>query len=140
MMPPQTHDSIHWLSRVGVSANKTVGAPGTQGASVTGIQGMGVSTPSAAAVAAATAGFAGETHIPNGMMLTIGSLSMIVASGWSPVLTRLTGKTTKVAGARPKLHWRVAPLHTCCAMLSPFAGGLPCTALLDSSGGAQSAR
>jgi hypothetical protein len=33
---------------------------------------MGVSTPSAAAVAAATVGFEGEQHIPNGIIFTIG--------------------------------------------------------------------
>jgi hypothetical protein len=32
---------------------------------------MGVSTPRAAAVAAATVGFASDLHIPNGMILTI---------------------------------------------------------------------
>jgi hypothetical protein len=38
------------------------------------IQGIGISAQSAAAVVAATARFAGETHIPNGMMFTIGFL------------------------------------------------------------------
>ena len=37
------------------------------------MQGIGVSTPRAAAVAAATVGFAIELHIPNGMMFTIGT-------------------------------------------------------------------
>jgi len=68
-------------SRVGALSNSTVGAPGTHGAGVAGTQGIGVNTPSAAAVAAATAGFAGELHIPNGMMLTIGTWSMMFASG-----------------------------------------------------------
>jgi hypothetical protein len=36
------------------------------------MHGIGVSTPMAAAVAAATAGFAGDMHMPNGMMLTMG--------------------------------------------------------------------
>jgi hypothetical protein len=53
------------------------------------------------------------------MILTSGSLSMMFASGWFPVITLLTGSTTKVLGAKPKLHWSVAPLHTCCAMTSP---------------------
>jgi len=46
--------------------------PGTHGAGVLGIQGMGVSTPRAAAVAAATVGFASDVHTPKGMMLTMG--------------------------------------------------------------------
>jgi hypothetical protein len=36
------------------------------------MQGIGVSTPNAAAVAAATAGLAGDIHIPNGMMFVMG--------------------------------------------------------------------
>ena len=47
--------------------------PGIQGAEVTGIQGIGVSTPSAAAVAAMTIGFVGELHIAKGMMFFIGT-------------------------------------------------------------------
>jgi hypothetical protein len=50
----------------------TVGEPGTQGAAVTGMQGMGVRTPSAAAVAAATIGLEGELHMPKGAILTMG--------------------------------------------------------------------
>jgi hypothetical protein len=34
------------------------------------MQGTGVSTPAAAVVAVATAGFEGVMHMPNGMMLT----------------------------------------------------------------------
>lgn len=59
----------------------TVGAPATQGAGVTGMQGMGVRTPRAADVADATAGLAIELHIPNGMMLTMGMLSLMLAAG-----------------------------------------------------------
>jgi hypothetical protein len=73
----------------------------------------------AAAVALATVGFAGEAHIPKGMIFTSGSLSRIVASGWLPVVTRLTGSTTRVLGAKPKLHCSIAPLHTCCGIIAP---------------------
>src|SRR4051812_30395041 len=96
------------LFNTGKLPSSTVGAPGTQGAGITGTQGIGVSTPIAAAVAAATAGFAGEMHIPNGMMFTIGLLSMMVAAGMLPVMHLFVGSTTSVPGARPKLHWRVA--------------------------------
>jgi hypothetical protein len=37
------------------------------------MQGIGVKTPSAAAVAAATVGFANDVHMPKGIMLTIGT-------------------------------------------------------------------
>jgi len=90
---------------------KAVGDPGTQGAGVAGTHGMGVNTPSAAAVAAATVGLAGDEHIPNGKILTIGLLSMMFASG-GPVRVRFCGSTTKELGATPKLHCSVAPMHT----------------------------
>src|SRR6516164_1921039 len=71
--PAHKHISVHVLSRVGFPPRITVGAPGTHGDVVTGMQGMGVSTPKAAAVAAATDGFDGDMHMPNGMMFTIGT-------------------------------------------------------------------
>jgi hypothetical protein len=37
------------------------------------MHGIGVNTPMAAAVAAATAGFAGDMHMPNGVMFAIGT-------------------------------------------------------------------
>ena len=58
--PPQLHMHLETLSSAGMLAMRTVGAPGTHGADVAGTQGMGVSTPSAAAVAAATVGLAGD--------------------------------------------------------------------------------
>jgi hypothetical protein len=63
---------IEVSSSAGWLASIMVGAPGDQGVVVFGMQGMGVSTPSAAAVAEATTGFEGLVHIPKGMMLTIG--------------------------------------------------------------------
>jgi hypothetical protein len=75
------HINVQVLSSVGLPAKITVGAPGVQGAGVTGIQGIGVSTPMAAAVADATSGFAGDMHMPNGMMFVSGMLSMMLASG-----------------------------------------------------------
>ena len=52
------HMSTEELSSVGKLSSRTVGAPGTHGAGVLGMQGIGVRTPRAAAVAAATIGFA----------------------------------------------------------------------------------
>ena len=56
-------------------------APGVHGDDVIGVHGPGVSTPSAAAVSPAVAGFAKLMHIPNGVMLRNGTKSMIVAAG-----------------------------------------------------------
>jgi len=46
------------LFSAGILPISTVGDPGTHGAAVTGMQGIGVKTPNAAAVADATIGFA----------------------------------------------------------------------------------
>ena len=72
MTPAQVHINCDTLSKVGKFAKSTVGAPGTHGDIVIGMQGIGVSTPNAAAVAAATIGLAGDWHIPKGMMFSIG--------------------------------------------------------------------
>ena len=71
--PAHMHMFIEVLSSVGILPSSTLGAPGTQGEVVAGMQGMGVRTPIAAAVAAATIGFAGDMHMPNGMMFTSGT-------------------------------------------------------------------
>jgi hypothetical protein len=57
----------------GILAICTVGEPGAHGALVTGMHGIGVNAPIAAAVAAATIGLANELHIPNGGMFSIGT-------------------------------------------------------------------
>ena len=72
MTPPQLHMHCELGVSAGWFATNVVGAPGIHGAAVTGMHGIGVSTPSAAEVAAATVGFAREVHMPNGGMLTIG--------------------------------------------------------------------
>jgi hypothetical protein len=67
------HCRVDVLSRVGNPPKVTVAAPGVQGAGVTGMHGIGVRTPNAAAVADATAGFAIDIHMPNGIMFTMGT-------------------------------------------------------------------
>jgi hypothetical protein len=57
--PPQLHISFDVLFSAGIFPIMTVGAPTAHGAAVFGMHGIGVSTPSAAAVAAATIGLAG---------------------------------------------------------------------------------
>src|SRR3954451_7416881 len=91
--PAQVHMHLQLLSSVGILPSITVGAPGIHGATVSGIQGMGVSTPMAAAVAEATTGLARLMHIPNGMMFSIGTKSMIFAAGMPPAIVRLIGST-----------------------------------------------
>lgn len=89
-----------------------VGEPGIQGAIVVGMHGIGVNTPSAAAVAAATVGLAMLLHMPNGRIFTNGLLSIIFAIGMLLTMVRLTGKTFNVEGARPNEHCNTAPVQT----------------------------
>ena len=72
MIPPHMHVSVEVLSRVGKFPSRTFGAPGAHGRGVLGIHGIGVKTPMAADVAAATMGLAMDMHAPNGMMFTSG--------------------------------------------------------------------
>jgi hypothetical protein len=60
------------MFKAGTLPIMTVAEPGTHGAVVTGMHGMGVSTPIAAEVAAATMGLARDMHIANGGMFAIG--------------------------------------------------------------------
>lgn len=71
--PPHVHMSLEVLLSAGEPFIMTVGAPVTQGAVVTGMQGWGVSTPEAAAVAAATCGFVGVVHMPKGGTFAMGA-------------------------------------------------------------------
>ena len=76
------------------------------------MHGIGVSTPSAAAVAAATVGLAMLLHIPNGIMFTNGLLSIIFAIGRPLTSVRLIGITISVEGATPNEHCNNAPEQT----------------------------
>jgi hypothetical protein len=73
MTPPHVHINWQLLVKAGNWPIFTVGEPGVQGLAVAGIQGAGVKAPSLAAVAAATTGFERVLHIPNGIMLTMGT-------------------------------------------------------------------
>ncbi|OJX81050.1 MAG: hypothetical protein BGO92_08225 [Magnetospirillum sp. 64-120] len=113
MTPPYEHISMLELLSAGILAIMTVGDPGAHGAAVAGMHGMGVSTPKAAAVAAATMGFAGLLHMAKGRMFTIGLLSMMFAAAGPPAMTQLVGSTTNELGAAPKLQVNIAPMQTC---------------------------
>src|ERR1700677_4921005 len=108
--PPHMHMSVETLSSAGMLASSTVAAPGVHGAVVAGMHGIGVSTPNAAAVAAATTGFAGDMHMPKGMMFSIGTMSMILAAGMLLVIIIFVGSTTSVLGAIPNEHIIIAPI------------------------------
>jgi predicted DNA repair protein MutK len=105
---------VEVLFKAGMAPIMTVAEPGVHGA-VTGMQGMGVRTPRAAAVAAATVGLATDMHMPKGGMFTIGAQSMIVAAG-APAMVLLVGKTFRVEGAMPKEHIIMAPVVTSCGI------------------------
>ena len=85
-----------------------------------GIQGCGVRTPSAAAVAAATAGFAMDVHIPQGHTLVNGATLLMFSAGAPPkVMGRLP---ISCPGLRPLVHMITAPVTTGAAISShhPF--------------------
>ncbi len=115
-MPPHWHMHDDVLVRAGKAPIRTCMAPGTHGANVTGIQGIGVSTPSAAAVAEVTVGFDIDIHMPNGNIFASGIWSIIVAAG-VVLITRLAGVTIKLPGAEPKLQEREAPAQTICPIV-----------------------
>lgn len=72
--PAQLHMSVLMSSNDGWLPSITGGetAPGIHGVIVIGRHGIGVRTPNAAAVAAATIGLAGLMHIPKGIIFTNG--------------------------------------------------------------------
>ena len=76
------------------------------------MQGIGVKTPIAAAVAAITVGFVGAEHIPNDAMLTIGAKSVMFAFGLPDSSTVRAGSTTNGHGVSPKVHVIIAPVVT----------------------------
>ena len=76
MTPPKLHIALLELLSAGIPPINTVGEPGNQGVA-SGVHGMGVRTPMAAAVAEATLGFAMEVHTPKGNF----GKSIIVAAG-----------------------------------------------------------
>lgn len=82
-----------------------------QSCAVQGIHGMGVRTPSAAAVAAATMGFAGLEHIPKGRIFKNGTWSDFTATG-RVEFTFLSGITMIGVGILPKLHFSKVPWIT----------------------------
>jgi hypothetical protein len=114
MVPPKLHMHVEAASSAGTLSINTPGTPGIQGLAVAGTHGAGVKTPRAAAVAAATAGFDGNLHNPNGKIFAMGLLSMMLAAGIGH-----SGRfpaTNKDDGTSPPVHINTAPIHTNCAI------------------------
>jgi hypothetical protein len=104
MIPPNAQLHVEPRVSAGLLPISVRGAPGFHGPTGAGTHGIGVSTPSAVAVAAATVGLARLEHIPKGGMLAPGMMSGMVPAGLPPIITLVTGITTNVEGAMPKLH------------------------------------
>jgi hypothetical protein len=102
---------VEELLSAGMPPIIVVAEPGVQGLVVTGMQGMGVRTPRAAAVADATVGLAMDMHAPKVGMFVMGTKSMMLAAG-APQLVRFTGRTMRDEGATPKEHIMTAPAVT----------------------------
>ena len=107
MTPPQMQLSVEELLSAGKLLTMTVDEPGVHGETVFGTQGDGVNSTGGGLL---VAGFAGELHIPNGMMLVFGLKSMIVATHCE-VFT-VVGGIISEEGAAPKLHSILAPPQT----------------------------
>src|SRR3954468_20627869 len=119
MTPPNEQTQVDPDTSAGLPPIMVRGAAGIQVPAIAGTHGIGVSTPSAAAVAAATVGLAMEEHMPNGGMLTIGAMSAIAAAGRPSMVTRLIGRMLRVVGANPNEHCSMAPVVTERLPISP---------------------
>jgi hypothetical protein len=123
--PPKAQFNFEDSLSAGLPPIITVGAPGAHGPAATGVHGIGVIAPRAAAVAAATAGFNIELHWPNIGMFMNGTWSMIVAAGVC-VSTWPAGRTVSGLGEVPKLHIIIAVEQTCVPInVLPSAGPPP---------------
>ena len=111
MLPPQEHMHCPLSNRAGINFINSF-PQGAQGVTVTGMQGMGVSTPQAAEVADATMGFVNDLHIPKGSMFTMGTKSMMVALGFFCIRGRKKSVMTSFDGVVPKEHCIEAPMQT----------------------------
>ena len=95
---------------MGIDPLVTLGTPVIQGAASDGKQGMGVSTPSAAAVAAATTGFAGHWHMPKVGTFTKGLLLTVFPKGSDEA--EFVEMTFSIVGVIPNEQLKSAVLVT----------------------------
>jgi hypothetical protein len=109
IVPAQVHMHVEVLSSAGISLIVTLSEPGDHGLAITGMHGCGVSTPSAALVAAATWGLAGDMHIPKVGMLAI-EMSVTTPAGVPPCT--VTPVAANVAGIAPIVQVSIPPVTT----------------------------
>jgi hypothetical protein len=109
--PPHMHIHLPLSNKAGWFITITL-LGGAHGAKMAGTQGIGVSTPIAAEVAAATCGLAIDWHMPKGKMFVIGTISIIVAINMFCAFGRKGTVTINEDGAIPKLHCSNAPIQT----------------------------
>ena len=123
MQPPHAQKHLQLLINAGRCDTLTIGEPGAHGAAITGMHGIGVRTPHAAAVAEATVGFDIDWHMPKGRILLMGAKSMMFAANMFPTRGRVGSKTMRVPGAIPKLHFSIAPIVTNVPIIKMIIGG-----------------
>ena len=117
---PIPHISVASWVKTGLPPTKMVGFAACHGPIGTMEQGCGVKTPNAAAVAAATCGFAMEQHIPKGVILLPSAISVIVATGLEHPKVVTCEVAFNVPGFVPKGHINFAPLTTTAPIKPPL--------------------
>ena len=108
MAPAKLQFRIQGSVSSGIPPKTAVGDPGAQGPAGVGVQGMGVRTPIAAAVAPATAGLARLSQTPKGRTFKKGVIFMIVPI-CVPPNTMGEGRNIREAGAAPMEQADMAP-------------------------------
>jgi hypothetical protein len=116
IIPAHMQVFMQVLSSAGWPFTVSTGEPGVHGETTAGMHGCGVSTPRAAAVAAATWGLAGDMHIPKDAMLAIGAKSMIEPTGMSLHVTVGLAVAVNVPGAGLIVQASMAPVTTSCGI------------------------
>jgi hypothetical protein len=107
--PPHIHMLRQLLVRAGMFSTNTSAFPGIHGVVIAGMQGAGVGTPMAAAVAEMTAGFMGDEHMPKDEILVPGAKSLIFSFGMFDKNTFREGFAINGHGAIPKEQVIIAP-------------------------------
>ena len=102
--PAYAHMPLQSEARQGLPPMRTLGLVGIHAPAGCGIQGCGVRTPRAAAVAAATWGLASDVHSPKGPTFTSAEKSEMVPQGLPPAKTLALVVTLRGAGAVPMVH------------------------------------
>lgn len=112
MTPAQAQLQTLPTSRIGFPPTSLVGASGTHGPVVTGMQAVGAGGGTGVGLPRPI-GFVGELHMPNGAMFTIGAKSWIVPTGLPSTRTGFgMGVGVNGEGATPKVQLSIVPMFT----------------------------